>query len=515
MPRTVQFIEATSLTGATQSDEVVTLKLTRHAWDDYGFRTTFDLWLDGPESPIRLGTVKIGVVGMNASFGGQTARTDLPAAPGLPFPGLPRSYFSLGQDGEYYEKLLYHLGPEDGRVVLARLHDLALEKERLDELAFEPVLDRSLLRAVKKRTILDEYERILDGGARREAFSLTYLHEPAQGVNSATTVFEVEPEKAVPGTLQVVIGSNGAGKTRMLRNIRSSLDPADGTTSTHVRVSDGTRLSGLVTVSFSAFDIFQPLPASQVSDSDFQVTHLGLSLLGAGGAGEQSRASQTHAFRDLVEACESAGRSERLMTAIRTLCEADRTLDENGLENIEALKSAPFGDMSSGHKIVLLTVTGLVKNCGDATLILLDEPESHLHPPLLAAFIRAVSNLVAATNSLAIVATHSPVVLQQVPRIHARRIWRRGSTTRILAMSIETLGENLGTLTREVFGVDLERSGHYALLAQAAEEAKAARAAENASTPPESDYEKALDLLGGSLGEEAKLILRALVRRNG
>jgi len=37
--------------------------------------------------------------------------------------------------------------------------------------------------------------------------------------------------------------------------------------------------------------------------------------------------------------------------------------------------------MSSGHAVVLLTITRLVATVEEKTLVLLDEPESHLHPP--------------------------------------------------------------------------------------------------------------------------------------
>lgn len=55
------------------------------------------------------------------------------------------------------------------------------------------------------------------------------------------------------------------------------------------------------------------------------------------------------------------------------------------------------------------------------TLVLIDEPESHLHPPLLSAFIRALSDLLLDRNGLSIIATHSPVVLQEVPK---RCVWK-------------------------------------------------------------------------------------------
>ena len=61
------------------------------------------------------------------------------------------------------------------------------------------------------------------------------------------------------------------------------------------------------------------------------------------------------------------------------------TLARSGLSedevNTEARKL--FRKLSSGHKIVLLTITRLVETVEEKTLVLLDEPEAHLHPPLL------------------------------------------------------------------------------------------------------------------------------------
>jgi predicted ATP-dependent endonuclease of OLD family len=75
-----------------------------------------------------------------------------------------------------------------------------------------------------------------------------------------------------------------------------------------------------------------------------------------------------------------------------------------------------FGALSTGHKIVLLTITRLVETVDERSIVLFDEPEAHLHPPLLSALIRALSELLISRNGVAIVATHSPVVLQEVPR---------------------------------------------------------------------------------------------------
>ena len=61
-------------------------------------------------------------------------------------------------------------------------------------------------------------------------------------------------------------------------------------------------------------------------------------------------------------------------------------------------------------------MTHLADRVAERTLVLIDEPETHLHPPLLSAFVRAMSDLLIDRNGVAIIATHSPVVLQETPR---------------------------------------------------------------------------------------------------
>ena len=101
---------------------------------------------------------------------------------------------------------------------------------------------------------------------------------------------------------------------------------------------------------------------------------------------------------------------------------------------------------------MLLAITRLVESVDERTLVLVDEPESHLHPPLLSAFIRALSELLVRRNGIAVVATHSPVVLQEVPRSCVWVLRRSGSSLRAERPCRETFGENVGILTSDVFG---------------------------------------------------------------
>jgi hypothetical protein len=140
----------------------------------------------------------------------------------------------------------------------------------------------------------------------------------------------------------------------------------------------------------------------------------------------------------------------------------------------------------------------LVELVDEKTLVLLDEPEGHLHPPLLAAFIRCLADLLVKRNGVAIVATHSPVVLQEAPRSCAWKLRRSGAVAAAERPTIETFGENIGILTREVFGLEVTRAGFHRLLTLAVNQDRLS-------------YEAVVNRFGGQLGTEGRAIVQALI----
>ncbi|OYQ67928.1 hypothetical protein B9G53_00495 [Pseudanabaena sp. SR411] len=156
-----------------------------------------------------------------------------------------------------------------------------------------------------------------------------------------------------------------------------------------------------------------------------------------------------------------------------------------------------FEKLSSGHKVVLLTITRLVETVEERTLVLLDEPEAHLHPPLLSAFVRTLSELLVYRNGVAIIATHSPVILQEIPKSCVWKLRRNGSEAIAERPETETFGENVGTLTREVFGLEVTQSGFHKLLQDAVNQNKS--------------FKQTMQMFDNELGSEARAILRALI----
>jgi hypothetical protein len=284
--------------------------------------------------------------------------------------------------------------------------------------------------------------------------------------------------------------------------------------------------TNLVSVTFSAFDLFGPMP----SPHEIPYSYIGLkrrsqtrnTQSSAPIAGDEAPPPMTpdelaEEFVDSVGMCRTGARASRWRKALETL-EADPLFqaadvaslasNEDGLEDDPSSNEGGsgwvnrarhlYGRLSSGHKIVLLTITRLVETVDERTLVLLDEPEAHLHPPLLAAFVRALSDLLMQRNGVAIIATHSPVVLQEAPRTCVWILQRSGPVVVAERPTLETFGENVGSLTREVFGLEVTRSGFHKLL-------------EGVIDKTGEGYEDIVKRFHGQLGAEARIILRGLL----
>jgi hypothetical protein len=123
-----------------------------------------------------------------------------------------------------------------------------------------------------------------------------------------------------------------------------------------------------------------------------------------------------------------------------------------------------FMQWSTGHKIALHVIASLVAHTRPQSLVLFDEPETHLHPPLMAALMHSVRLILTEVNAYCVVATHSPVLLQETLARHVRYVERNGSTLTITAPTLETYGENIGILTYDSFGLTAASTDYHAAL---------------------------------------------------
>ncbi|MEU3071966.1 AAA family ATPase [Streptomyces laurentii] len=496
-------------TPSTVGPRVVTL--VPDAWDDFGYRTTFDLWFTSGDGsvPLYIGKVKIACVGQ------PTGPSPLQ---GVAFQALnsrdePPQWFSVG-DLDYYERL-QHLGAAIREEILGSLGDIAFSHDAFLVASTQRVTETSLLRGIEPQTVLTQFRRAARGGRVLTGYRFRYTsHQHAPSQAPSFFEFEVVPHSNPPSNIHVVIGRNGVGKTTLLKNIaQASVKPptiylpAFGNID-HLPINGGVaseRFVNVVSVTFSAFDPFISIPSGGSSG----VKHVYIGL----GDGNHPDGRKTpfdlglEFARSAVE-IRASGLMKHWFSALHRLSSDPQFSDSAVLELASQLADANadseyltnsarqlFSELSSGHAIVLLTITRLVETVAEQSLVLLDEPEAHLHPPLLSAFIRALSDLMTVRNGVAIVATHSPVVLQEVPSSCVWKINRPYAQPQ--RPRIETFGENVGVLTHEIFGLEVRESGFHAEIEQAVGDLNT--------------YDEVLAHFGGRLGGEAKGLVRILL----
>lgn len=133
------------------------------------------------------------------------------------------------------------------------------------------------------------------------------------------------------------------------------------------------------------------------------------------------------------------------------------------LENFKKLTN-----LSSGQATILLFITKLVNSVNQRSLIIFDEPETFMHPPMMKAFIRAVSDITENKNAFCLVATHSPVIVQEIPHCN---VYKLNSDYEIKKINYKTYGENLDTLYKNIYGVEFQYTGYNELLVRRSKEA--------------------------------------------
>lgn len=463
--------------------------LAKDNWNDYGSSTLYHIVLfDEMEKKYDLGYTKI------ACFG-QSGSTQLPQN----FKELDNEYFSLGQDENYY-KMIFELNKELKEIFLKGIKDIVYDK-KLRQLALqEKITQESLMRFIGLKTLNEQFVQALRKGVSLTEFNFLYPIE-----NGKSITFNVIPHSTPPTNIHILIGRNGVGKTRLLANMAQSFIDEYSKSDTDLDCLREYPFSKIISVSYSAFD------SLVLRDDGKYCSYIGLKQrVEQGQVVLKDKAILSEEFATSVlemdkqkmklwgEAVKNL-ESDPVFESIHIESVIRNLRDKNKINKEEIVNL--FKDLSSGHSIVLLTITKIVEKIEEKALILIDEPETHLHPPLQSAFIRTLSNLLIKKNAVAIIATHSPIIVQEVPKSCIWKLDKIGDLpTRFDRFEIETFGESIGTLINEIFELEVTKTGFYKILSDEVEGGKT--------------YDEILSLYEGQLGFEARLILRALLNND-
>lgn len=514
-------------------------------WNDYWeFKTLYGLYyVDRNRNLNYLGEVKIGdkSLGENAEEGLEPRET-----PKLPntFDSLNKEFFSVGQSKEYYLEINKYI---DEMTVnpLEALQDMAYNTEILEENIDKRVMRISLLRNVSATTITRQFRGLARGGAELTRYNFSYVfnvdsliqnESDDDNIEKNCMDFKVEVDSTPSTNIHVLIGRNGVGKSKLLSDMINTFLDNDEKSGYFLKdkelVDDPYSIfPNLIYMSYSPFD-------SKAKIEDFQNEWFGNKYIYIGikktiyesidsnmeyedrldninelSANSEEKVRVVNKDEDdlaeefvksFFQCTSSKYKKERLKQAIIIL-QSDPIFEQFSMlqylnmlesnENKRRLKKV-FNNFSSGHGIILLTITRLTETVEEKSLVLLDEPETHLHPPLLSSFITCLSELLKNRNAVAIIATHSPVVLQEVPSSCVWILNRSLTITKIDRPQINTYGESYNNLVKEVFGLELQKSGYHHLIEEYVNK--------------ETNYESFLERFDNLLGSDADIIARTL-----
>lgn len=460
-------------------------------WNDYSYHTLYTLYYKHKSTTHRVGTLKILKKGQREG------------GPPLPVGQAEDAQFeknvvSLGTSIDYYIRLI-----ELGLLEKVRrlFNDLSSNPILRNSFADEPGLMISLYREHSRPE--DFYDEIIRteeaGGAPPGDDEFTFSFTP-KGSNESITFHlgETETKATLRQILPsrragIIIGPNGVGKTHLLASIarvayappaeREQLAAVEGT------ITDGRGFPNILAVSYSSFDDFVPPvlkgddpeerladfiagrgryiylglrdPATLIDNSDVEPRLITQAEMAKTFAGHIVRIRELDRFKLFAKIIQPV-LNEQSFRAYAGIPLPDVLDEEDFLTqedvHIEQLNrwlgkdpAAAFSNLSSGHKIVLHQLVGMTAMLQRHGLVLIDEPETHLHPPLLAALMSAIRRLLSRQHAYALVATHSPVVVQEALADQVAILAGREPMI-VKPPSIETYGENVGALSREVFG---------------------------------------------------------------
>ncbi|WP_339456079.1 AAA family ATPase [Pseudomonas sp. EA_65y_Pfl1_P120] len=423
------------------------LLLARDSWNDYSYYTLFDVQLRVSESSqVDLDELKIM---MNGQLEGIENRPFQNLSPGaLISKALLGSICSLSSKKKYYDTLAT-LDMDLARDVLKTLNDASFLLDVKLRFQEQPCFQISLLRDFTARELLDEAGIVF--GAEQQlisAFTAKILLEGASAPHEF--YFDFYSKLGAPRRMQSIVGLNGVGKTQVMARLamlmsrfskqamkekRSALQGDDV-------LNPVPSVYGVVAVSFSAFDEFER--PTQLQGEEFKYSYCGL----------QSHRGRLKNKEDLLEeikatlASLSIEKRDLLKKVLGNLVRVDDLetfIDEPGSN--ESL----YERLSAGQRLALNCVFHILSKIDRRTLILFDEPELHLHPQLLTGLLSTLSEILESQDSFAIIATHSPLVIQQLPMECVHVLRRDRMTPMVLKPTFQTFGESLSELTKFVF----------------------------------------------------------------
>ena len=420
--------------------------LAADTWDDFGVSSLFRLFYYPNESQsLQAGKVKIITRTKEGEDPSKAITTNYLKDS---FTDLNNDFCSLGQEVKYYQEIKRFF-PDSYRSILWALKDCAIFTDIEEQFEQDYSFKRSLLRENEAERLLRDAKFIVEGIEVQNREHFTYHFQTPFSEDETLLEVSFNSKAILPSRLFAVVGKNGVGKTQMISNL-----PIDLSQKKQEFFEPQLPLfSKIISVSTSLYDNCKYPEKS----NEFNYEYIGLTVKD----GENRRIITNDELNSKLKvACKLINAKGRARSLRDILAKILPTViidslfhesDEKSSLNINYLKEARQ-KLSSGESTLLYLLTCIVATLRYDTLLLFDEPETHLHPNAITTLISALYKLLEEFQSFAFVVTHSPLVIREIKSSHVCIMERFENKSVIRKVQQETLGANISVLVDEIFG---------------------------------------------------------------
>lgn len=490
------------------SDDGADFFLEKNEWNDFGYHTMYHLHATDKltsEGNVYLGYIRIMKHGqekhdiylLNKKQGKQ-----------IIFSELPEDFVSLTTSIDVFKGLNKYLSQKDRLLFIEQMHLILNEESKYYKLVYEDdCFETSLLRD----TTMNNYS--LKKGTSWLMDKTTYYNLQLQAIKinfanmdeSTDLNFSCLPKfqsNNIPNGVITFIGKNGSGKSSSIYNLakllyaypdqRFRLKEKIGV----IKPND-IGINKLFLLSYSPFDNFV-LPG--IGGEDYRVILEGLKnndgrfvFCGIRDVKKEFESILENPQKDTYEKLfEDIRLDATSLKPINVLADefvqAMSTLEYNTERNkiwdkIEKMSRGKFPEiqelmdelfildneerkeqflrLSTGYKYFFHSLAHIIAYIEEDSIVLFDEPENHIHPPMLSFMISSLRNILSKYQSVMLIATHSPVIVQETFSKNVFVVRRFEDKTVMSHPQIETYGANISEITSEVFDLTTDITKYY------------------------------------------------------
>ncbi len=471
-----------------------------NTWNDFGYRLYADMHvLRSDREEVRSIRLMFEGEGNTASY---LDSLFAPAVPVLLATNIPKRICSLQRKTESYRDLVAEVGFARAVAVLRVLGDAVLLTLEDNDLARLTLIRSERFHAAMVRNA-EEYRAFRRGGQHlrpspiaevEDAATSFELRPPLPGNDLLDPLaFDFEPDPLFDDRVGVLIGRNGIGKTQSLLALILGLTTSNAAAAGALNPIPQVRR----VLMFSSVPS-DPYPKSILPwlSIDYEYHPVAIDTLPLGrpfilslvdcvrddgalfGSGEEERDRHRLLRKTLRElgvwdglhvplTSPPEGANDQFRDTVQLDGLPYYRLDAIGgeyrivtfLSRIDLTRPAVVlgtsgqpRHLSSGELAMLQFAAQAIASIERGSLLLFDEPETHLHPNYVSEFMDMLQELLKQTQSIAIIATHSAYVVREVPRRRVIILRQTGGGIEVVHPRLQTFGANVDAVSQFVFG---------------------------------------------------------------